>query len=252
MAIPANVTTIRCRLDTRRLGDGTPSSGRLVFVPGFRCTVTDPATSEPVLLVGPNTAPIRAELVDGVAEVVLVATDDPDATYSGVAAWTVHERFPGGRTSWALQVPWDGGDIDLATAIPAEVGPIVTTYALADHTHALSAADVGAAAASHTHAAGDVTSGTIGTARLGSGSASSATFLRGDQTWAVPAGGGGEVRAALDATGDPYHYMGTAPAGSAESATVWTIGRIGLTGAVGAVTHASGVAWSNRESEAYA
>jgi len=39
------------------------------------------------------------------------------------------------------------------------------------------------AAASHTHAANQITSGTMMTARLGSGSASSTTFLRGDSTW---------------------------------------------------------------------
>ena len=49
------------------------------------------------------------------------------------------------------------------------------------------------AAASHTHAAADINSGTIGTARLGSGTANSSTFLRGDQTWATPAGGGGGI-----------------------------------------------------------
>jgi hypothetical protein len=39
------------------------------------------------------------------------------------------------------------------------------------------------AAASHTHDASDINSGTIATARLGSGSATSTTFLAGDQTW---------------------------------------------------------------------
>jgi hypothetical protein len=39
------------------------------------------------------------------------------------------------------------------------------------------------AATSHTHAASDIASGTIATARLGSGSATSTTFLAGDQTW---------------------------------------------------------------------
>jgi hypothetical protein len=48
------------------------------------------------------------------------------------------------------------------------------------------------ATASHVHAAADITSGTIATARLGSGTANSTTFLRGDQTWATPAGGSGD------------------------------------------------------------
>lgn len=53
---------------------------------------------------------------------------------------------------------------------------------------ALTAADIGAAATSHSHAASDITSGTIDTARLASGTANSGTFLRGDQTWAAAGG----------------------------------------------------------------
>lgn len=50
-------------------------------------------------------------------------------------------------------------------------------------------AALGIAASSHTHAGTDVTSGTVPTARLGSGSATSSTYLRGDSSWATPAGG---------------------------------------------------------------
>jgi hypothetical protein len=48
----------------------------------------------------------------------------------------------------------------------------------------------GKAATIHTHAATDIVSGTIATARLGSGTANSTTFLRGDNTWAPASGGG--------------------------------------------------------------
>lgn len=47
----------------------------------------------------------------------------------------------------------------------------------------------GVALASHTHDAAAIITGTIATARLGSGTANNTTFLRGDQTWATVSGG---------------------------------------------------------------
>ena len=63
------------------------------------------------------------------------------------------------------------------------------TGTLADQTDLQSALD-GKAASSHTHATTDIVSGTFSTARLGSGTATTGTFLRGDGSWsAIPAQG---------------------------------------------------------------
>ena len=56
------------------------------------------------------------------------------------------------------------------------------TGTLADQTDLQTALN-GKAASSHTHAASDITTGTIATARLGSGTANAGSALRGDQTW---------------------------------------------------------------------
>lgn len=53
----------------------------------------------------------------------------------------------------------------------------------------------------------DITSGTVPTARLGSGTADATTFLRGDQTYAVPAGGSGPERPLVDPTGLSWSWV---------------------------------------------
>lgn len=101
---------------------------------------------------------------------------------------------------------------ELATVISDETGsgllvygtsPTITTPAVTGGTLTSSTlvtptvADLSNMTHAHTSNAGGgllgaaaIGSGTIATARLGSGSATGSTFLRGDQTWATPAGGG--------------------------------------------------------------
>ena len=76
----------------------------------------------------------------------------------------------GGGTVWT---------IDAATITVANLAPDVTAV--------LS----GKSNVGHTHDASEIVTGTVATARLGSGTANATTFLRGDQTWAVPATGSG-------------------------------------------------------------
>lgn len=73
-------------------------------------------------------------------------------------------------------------------------GALLSSNNLSDVANASTArTNIGAAASTHSHSASDITSGTMATARLGSGTADNTKFLRGDQTWAAPSGGGGTL-----------------------------------------------------------
>lgn len=87
-----------------------------------------------------------------------------------------------------------GGSVSDGSITTSKLGGDITTAGktlLDDADAAAQLVTLGAAASSHTHSASDLASGTVATARLGSGTANSGTFLRGDQTWAAPSGGSG-------------------------------------------------------------
>lgn len=72
---------------------------------------------------------------------------------------------------------------------------------------------------SHVHSTDDITSGTIATARLGSGTADSTTFLSGDQTWKTVTGG---ATLSDDTTTNASYYptFATATSGAMTTAKV--------------------------------
>ena len=130
----------------------------------------------------------------------LLSTQIIDTTTVGRAVMTAADAAAA-RTAIGAGTSSFSGAYSALSGIPSTFAPSAhkTSHATGG-SDALTAADIGAAATSHTHTAADITSGTIATARLASGTANSTTYLRGDQTWASVSAGVSSLNGLTDAT----------------------------------------------------
>jgi hypothetical protein len=130
-----------------------------------------------------------------------------------------HGTTCAGQNDPTKQVSKDGWNanhpVTMATGVVGRVA--AGTGPASELTGAEVLAFAGAAASVHGHDASVITTGTLETARLGSGTANNTTFLRGDQTWVAPAAGG-----------SPFMFEGSLAADASTGANVTPISLTGL------------------------
>ncbi len=170
------VTTLAGPLDVAQPGVAGVTGGDASAV----VVVDDVNVAVTVTTTGDGSA---VDSVNGQTGVVVLGAADVSADPAGTAAGLVDDLS--GVTAPATA----RSNLGLGTAAVADTGTGAANVIVGSDARLTDARTPTA----HTHSGADITSGTVATARLGSGTANATTFLRGDQTWAAPAGGGVET-----------------------------------------------------------
>jgi len=254
-------------LDLRRVPtNGLPGGGALPSTPANQ-VLAGPASGSSAALAEPRALVLAdlpaigiSDLSDGSQVLTGSGTQDIDGPKTFVSGVLVLKNLDNSRLTVLLSqdananitFPASSGTLALLTDLDSRqpldsdltaIAALATTsygrslLELADAAAARTALALGTAAtasasafaaASHTHAAADIASGTIATGRLGSGTANSTTFLRGDQTWTtvtVPTAADPTGTIGLTASnGTAANYMRSdaAPALSQSISPTWT------------------------------